>query len=197
MNEDWLRDARKRLLAAPQDGAWIALIVRAIAPGMLERDGAAARTPAHFLVGAWKSSPSGLHPRLPEFAAIASPDASRALRELFVHLPPDARVALVDEEYADALVLAQMVLACDRNLADWQREALEHFIARLEARRQQEIRARYTDREADFERFRGRLLGENAAMQAAVDDRKRAPDGDGDPSSDNDNDNYNDRKGDP
>ena len=96
----------------------------------------------------------------------------------------DARVALVDEEHADALVLAQMVLACDRNLEDWQREALQHFVARLEARRLDEIRARYDDREAGFERFRGRLLGENAGAEVAVDDRKRAPDGLGSPSND-------------
>jgi hypothetical protein len=161
MTEDWLRDARARLLDTPCAGAWIALIVRAIAPGTVVREGSVVRTPAHFLVGAWKPSASGLYPRLPEFAAIASPDGLRALRELFVHLPPDARVALVDDMHADALVLAQMVLACDRNLEDWQRDALLAFVERLGEQRITEIRSRFTDRETGFERFRDRLVGDN------------------------------------
>ena len=156
MDRDWLDDARRRLLTEPQPGCWLALVVRAIDA----RDDGTARTPAHFLVGAWAPDARGLLPRLPEFAAIASPDATRALRELFIHLPAEARVLLVDERHADATLLARMVLACDGNLEPYQRSALEAFVAGRELRFDEAIRAAYTDREGGFERFRGRLLGE-------------------------------------
>ena len=133
--------------------------MRAIEPETHSTPDRDEHTPAHFLVGAWAPSEAGLYPRLPEFAAIASPDAQRALRELFVHLPPDARVHLVDETVGDAALLADMVLACDTNLEPYQRAALERFAARRRARLRDEILRRYTDREGDFERFRGRVLG--------------------------------------
>lgn len=158
-DDDWLRDARPRLKTAPCPGAWLALIVRAIEPQAIEAEGRGGRTPAHFLVGAWAPRPDGLVPRLPEFAAIASPDATRALRELFVHLPPSVPVVLVDESVADAALLARMVLLCDANLEAWQRGALERFAAVADARLDAGIRGQYTDREAGFERFRGRVLG--------------------------------------
>jgi len=158
-DDDWLRDARSRLKTARCPDAWIALIVRAIAPQVIEAEGRVDRTPAHFLLGAWAPRPDGLVPRLPEFAAIASPDATRALRELFVQLPPSVPVVLVDESVADAALLARMVLLCDANLEAWQRGALERFVEVAGARLEAGIRAQYTDREADFERFRGRVLG--------------------------------------
>lgn len=159
MNADWLRDARRRLLEAPQPGCWIGLIVRAIEPRSFSEDGREVRTPAHYVLGAWVPGPSGLYPRLPEFAAIASPDASRALRELFVHLPADAKVVLVDEEHADAALIAEMVLVCDSKLETYQVDALREFIAGRRDRIAALIRRQYTDREAGFEEFRSRLLG--------------------------------------
>jgi hypothetical protein len=159
MASDWLREARPRMLDRPQPGCWYALIVRAIEPLELAVGNRAERTPAHYLLGAWAPSDGGLFPRLPEFAAIASPDATRALRELFVHLPDDAKVLLVGEEYADAALLAEMVLLCDGNLEGYQREALQRFADGRRERLASTIRQRYTDREAGFERFRGRLLG--------------------------------------
>lgn len=159
MSADWLRDARTRLLDAPQRGCWLALIVRAIEPRTCEAGDHTERSPAHFLLGAWAPGADGLYPRLPEFAAIASPDATRALRELFVHLPSDARVLLVDEQRADAVLLAEMVLLCDSNLEPYQRECLEQFAARRRERLAETIRRRYTDREDGFERFRGSLPG--------------------------------------
>jgi len=129
MAEDWLREARGRLLDRPVAGCWLGLIVRAIEPGVRPSVQGEVRTPAHYLVGAWAPSPAGLYPRLPEFAAIASPDSTRALRELFVHLPSQASVHLVDEAHADPALLAEMVLLCDRNLEDYQRDALTSFAA--------------------------------------------------------------------
>lgn len=162
MSEDWLRDARPRLLEAPQPGCWIALIARAIEPRWSSDAGREVRTPAHYVLGAWAPGTGGLYPRLPEFAAIASPDASRALRELFVHLPADAKVVLVDEEHADAALIAEMVLACDSNLEAYQVDALREFIAGRRDRLAALIRRQYTDREAGFEAFRSRLLGDDA-----------------------------------
>lgn len=160
MTEDWLKDARTRLLATPQPGCWLALIARAIEPRVETLDAGVAHTPAHYLVGAWAPGPLGLYPRLPEFAAIASPDSSRALRELFVHLPAQARVHLVDASHADAALLARMVLLCDSNLEPYQREALHRFIEASDDRLAATILQRYTDRERSYERFRDRLSGD-------------------------------------
>lgn len=158
MSDDWLREARARLLEHPEPGGWIGLVVRAIDARTHEQVDARTHTPPHYLVGAWTPGPDGLYPRLPEFAAIASPDGARALRELFVHLPANARVHLVDERVADAALLADMVLVCDRNLEDWQREALEDFALERRAALRAEISRRYSDREGGFERFRDGLL---------------------------------------
>ena len=158
MTEDWLREARARLRERFEPGCWLALVVRAIEP---RTDPAlAARTPAHFLVGAWAPGADGLYARMPEFAAIASPDATRALRELFVHLPADAAVHLTDEDHADPALLARMVLVCDRNLEPYQRDALEDFEHAARAKLARTIAGRYTDRDSGFVRFRDRLLGE-------------------------------------
>ena len=158
MTDDWLSEARLRLLDRPEPGGWLGLVVKAIDARAGDRDDGDPRAPAHYLVGAWAPGPDGLYPRLPEFAAIASPDGARALRELFVHLPPSARIHLVDERVADAALLAEMVLLCDHNLERWQREGLERFALERRAALHARIAGRYTDREADFERFRERLL---------------------------------------
>ena len=159
MSDDWLREARSRLLARPEPGCWIAIVARAIDAATRDTGAAREHTPAHYLVGAWAPGDDGLYPRLPEFAAIASPDGERALRELFAHLPAQARVCLVDERHADTELLAQMVLACDRNLEAYQREALERFAAQRRQALLERIRTGYTDRESGFQRFRDRLLG--------------------------------------
>ncbi len=158
MTEDWLREARTRLLDRPEPGGWIGIVVKAIDARAHELAGASAHTPPHYLLGAWAPGTDGLYPRLPEFAAIASPDGVRALRELFVHLPAGARIHLADERVADAALLAEMVLVCDRNLEDWQREALERFALERRAALRVEIAQRYTDHEGGFERFRDHLF---------------------------------------
>lgn len=158
MTEEWLRQARARLRERFEAGCWLALVVRAIEPRA--DPGTGERTPAHFLVGAWSPGADGLYARLPEFAAIASPDATRALRELFVHLPATATVHLTDEEHADPALLARMVLVCDGHLEPYQRDALEAFERAARERLARTIAARYTDRDSGFVRFRERLPGE-------------------------------------
>ena len=152
-SSDWLRAATRRMRPAHDAQAWLALIVRAFVPD--EGSG----HPPHYLVGAWAPGATGLRERLPEFAAIASPDGTRALRELFVHLPPDVPVHLTDDAHADASLLARMVLLCDRHLEAYQREGLERFVHACDRRLAEAIAARYTDEEPGFARFRARVAG--------------------------------------
>ncbi len=157
---------RTRLLSRPRPGAWLGLVIRAFPPAG-DADG-----PPHWLVAGWRADGDGLVPRLPEFAAIASPDRDRALAELFVHLPPGAAVHLATPERVDAALVAETVLEVDRNLQPWHRAGLRAFAeAHREADRAR-IRARYTDREEGWERLRAGLPGDAAA-------RGGAPGGDG------------------
>lgn len=145
------RMLRTRLVASPRPGAWLALVVRAWAA-----DG---HGPAHWLVAAWAPDAAGLIPRLPEFAAIASPDRDRALAELFAHLPDGVVAHPVSTPHVDAALVGELVLEVDRCLAPAQRDALARFVA---ARRDADlaaIRARYTDREPGFERLVRGVLG--------------------------------------
>lgn len=144
----------KRLLARPRPDAWLGLVIRAFPAA-----GETGEGPPHWLVAGWHADDDGLVPRLPEFAAIASPDRDRALAELLVHLPPEAPVHLVTPERVDAALVAEMVLAVDRHLQPWHRAGLTAFVeAQREADRER-IRARYTDREAGYERMWRTLTG--------------------------------------
>ena len=148
---------RTRLLSRPRPGAWLGLVIRAF-PAAGDAGG-----PPHWLVAGWRADGDGLVPRLPEFAAIASPDRERALAELFVHLPPGAPVHLATPEQVDAALVAETVLEADRTLQPWHRAGLLAFAeAQREADRAR-IRARYTDREEGWERMRARLLGGSVA----------------------------------
>jgi hypothetical protein len=156
---DRLRLLRTRLLASPRAGAWLGLVMRAF-------PAAGDEGPPHWLVAGWAPAPSGLYPRLPEFAAIASPDRDRALAELFVHVPPEAAVHPVSPEFVDAALVGEMVLAVDRNLSDWHRAGLRAFVDAQRAADRARIRARYTDREDGFERFQRRVIGDPAGRGA-------------------------------
>jgi hypothetical protein len=144
---------RARLLARPRPDAWLGLVIRAFPAA--EADGG----PPHWLVAGWRADENGLVPRLPEFAAIASPDRERALSELLVHLPPGASLHLATPERVDAALVAQMVLEVDRNLQPWHRDGLRAFVEAQRAADRARIRARYTDREDGYERMRATLLG--------------------------------------
>ena len=91
--------------------------------------------------------------------AIGSPAADNALAELLGHIPPDAKLWLADRADVDMALVAEVLLAADRNLEPYQREALARFIALERERTRSEIAARYSDRDAGFERFRAQLIG--------------------------------------
>ncbi len=156
---DAMRAAARRLVPAPRAGCWLAAIVRAIAPREVALDDRIERTPAHYLVAAWSPQASGLYERLPDFAAIASPDSQRALRELFVHLPPEVPVHLAGAAHVDLALVADMVLLCDTHLEPYQRDALQAFAREQRDALRRAIVERYTDREEGFVRFRDRALG--------------------------------------
>lgn len=169
--DGWLDTLRTRLVARPRADAWIALVIRAFpataapdgATGGRDGDAAAPADddgPPHWLVAGWPPAEGGLRARLPEFAAIASPDRDRALAELFVHLPPGAVACLVTPEVVDAALVAEMVLAVDRNLAPWHRRGLAAFVDAQRAADRRRIVAGYTDREPAFERLRRGLAGD-------------------------------------
>ena len=139
---------RARLLPQHRPGCWLGLVIRAFGGEL-----------PHWLVAGWEADAVGLYGRLPEFAVMASPDADRALAQLFAQVPPDARVLLVSPEQVDAALVAQMVLEVDRNLQPWHRDALQAFVDAQRAADLARIRGRYTDRDEGFERFAQRLTG--------------------------------------
>jgi hypothetical protein len=89
---------------------------------------------------------------------IGSPDATRALDQLLLHLPPQAKLYLADRDNVDAALAAEILLAGDRNLEDYQRAAIAAFVQAERERVRAAIGARYSDREPGFERFRARVL---------------------------------------
>lgn len=156
------RDAR-RLLARPAPDAWLGLVVRVLDARVHESPAAREHTPPHFVVAGWAPQPDGVYRRLPEFAAIAAPDSRRALREIFVHLPADARLALVDGDVVDPALAAEMVLICDTNLEPYQRDALAGFVSAQREGTRARIAAGYTASEPGYARLRERLFPSDAA----------------------------------
>jgi hypothetical protein len=116
------------------------------------------RTPDHYLAAAWPPGASGWT-RWPEAVVIGSPTSTRALGELFRHLPADARLHLASLEDVDAALAADILLAADRNLEPYQREAIARFADAARGRTRASIAARYSDRDAGFERFRAFVVG--------------------------------------
>jgi hypothetical protein len=147
----------RRLASRWQQGCWTGLVVRVIPAQERDENGVRVRTPDHFLGAAWPPA-SDAPSRWPEVVVIGSPSADNALAELFAHLPADARVHLAAIDDVDAALAARILLAADRNLERYQRDALDAFIAAERARVDAAIAARYTDRDPGFLRFRDRLL---------------------------------------
>jgi hypothetical protein len=147
----------RRLASRWQPGCWTALVVRAIPARERDENGVIVRTPDHFLGAAWP--PQAEAPtRWPEVVVIGSPSADNALAELFTHLPAEVRVYLAGVDDVDAALAAEILLAADRNLEAYQRDALQAFVAAERDRVGDAIAARYTDHDPGFERFRARLL---------------------------------------
>jgi hypothetical protein len=146
----------RRLAPRYSSQAWLAICVKAV-PARQHDDGSAiVRTPDHYLAAAW--APSEQAPsRWPEAVVIGSPTPTRALDELLQRLPAGAMLHLAGLDDVDAALAAEILLHGDRNLEPYQREAIAAFIAAEQARTRSAIGARYTDRDAGYERFRARV----------------------------------------
>lgn len=153
-------DARiaRRLAPACTRECWIGLCVRVIDAAAHETGNAITRTPDHYLAAAW--APADRAPsRWPEAVVIGSPTASCTIETLLRHLPGDAALFLAGLDDVDAALAASILLAADRNLEPYQREAVEAFVRAEHARVGRIIASRYSDRDPAFERFRDAVVG--------------------------------------
>jgi len=78
---------------------------------------------------------------------------------LLRQLPDGAVLFLAGRDDVDAALAAQILLEADRNLEPYQQDRIAAFVAAERERMKDAIAARYTDRDAGFERFRARVLG--------------------------------------
>ena len=148
----------RRLAATYTRACWIGLCVRVIDAATHESDDAITRTPDHYLAAAW--APADRSPgRWPEAVVIGSPTASRTIETLLQHLPADASLFLSGLDDVDAALAASILLAADRNLEPYQRQAVEAFVRAERDRVERIIASRYSDRDPAFERFRDAIVG--------------------------------------
>ncbi len=153
-------DARiaRRLASDASPSSWTGICVKVVTAAAREEAGVVVRTPDHYLAAAWPPATCGWT-RWPEVVVIGSPTPSRALAELFVRLPPDAKLHLAALEDVDAALAAQILLAADRNLEPYQRDAITQFARVAHERTLASIVERYSDRDPGFERFRAFVVG--------------------------------------
>ena len=137
---------------------WVGLCVRVIDAAAHESPEAITRTPGHYLAAAWAPAESA-PVRWPEAVVIGSPTALRTIQTLLLHLPADASLFLAGLDDVDAALAASILLAADRNLEPYQREAVEAFVRAERDRVARTIASRYSDRDAAFERFRSAVVG--------------------------------------
>jgi hypothetical protein len=148
----------RRLTADYTAEAWRIVCVRVIGEAVRDQGGEPVRTPAHYLAAAW--SPGAVAPsRWPEAVVIGSPTSERALAELASQLPNHARLWLGSTDQLDAALAAEILLAADRNLEDYQRAGVAAFVAAERARTERVLAGSYTDVDPGFQRFRARVLG--------------------------------------
>jgi len=162
MRQDADAQVARRLAARFDPECWIVLCVRVVAAATHETATAVTSTPDHYLAAAWPPPASG-PTHWPEAVVIGSPTATRALAELLRHLPAAASLHLVGLDEVDAALAAGILLAADRNLEPYQREAIAAFVASERQRVQTASTSRYTDRDPGFERFRAVVLGHNGS----------------------------------
>jgi len=148
----------KRLAPAAAPDCWTGVCVKVVPAASHEDARGIVHTPDHFLAAAWPPGASGWTP-WPEAVVIGSPTSTRALAELFRQLPADARLYLASLEDVDAALAAEILLAADRNLEPYQRAAVERFAQAARERARAQIAARYTDRDAGYDRFRAFVVG--------------------------------------
>ncbi|GIK86000.1 MAG: hypothetical protein BroJett026_14810 [Betaproteobacteria bacterium] len=148
----------RRLAPRWAPDAWTGVCVRVVAAATREDGGARVTTPDHYLAAAWAPAVRG-PARWPEAVVIGSPTVTRALDELFRHLPDGAMLFLAARDDVDAALAADILLACDRNLEPYQAQAVAAFARDERERVREAIARRYTDSDSGFERFRARVLG--------------------------------------
>jgi len=148
----------RRLAPRPSPTSYVGVCVHVVAAAERAESGTSVATPDHYLAAAWLPPAAGPS-RWPEAVAIGSPTATHALDLLLCQLPADATLFLAGRDDVDAVLAAEILLEVDRNLEAYQREGVARFVEAERARTTQAIAARYTDRDAGFERFRARVLG--------------------------------------
>lgn len=161
--DDDVRIAR-RLVREPSAACWTGACVKVVSARSLGDPKAPVQTPDHYLAAAWPPGEAGWT-RWPEAVIIGSPTPTRALEELLRDLPGDARLYLAGLDEVDAALASEILLAADRNLEAYQREALASFATAQRARTQAVIAVRYCDRNPGFERFRESFLGADPSAQ--------------------------------
>ena len=119
---------------------------------------APAIAPSISLAAAWLPG-TAVPSRWPEAVVIGSPTSERALAELALQLPADARLWLGDTDQLDAALAAEILLAADRNLDSYQRVGIAAFVVAERERSQRALARTYTDLDPAFERFRAQLFG--------------------------------------
>ena len=149
----------RRLAPRFRVDCWIGLCVRILSAASRETPDGIVHTPDHFLAAAW-SPPSRGPARWPEVVVIGSPTSARTLAELLRHVPDEAMLHLAGLDDVDAALAADILAAADRNLEPYQRDAVVAFAHSERARARELVAARYSDRDAGFERFRAVVLGD-------------------------------------
>jgi len=148
----------RRLAPRPSPAAYIGVCVHVVTAAERAEAGTYVATPDHWLAAAWPPPASG-PTRWPEAVTIGSPTATHALDLLLRQLPDGAVLFLAGRDDVDAALAAQILLEADRNLEPYQQDRIAAFVAAERERMKDAIAARYTDRDAGFERFRARVLG--------------------------------------
>lgn len=148
----------RRLAPRPSATAFVGVCVHVVDAAEVLQGSTRVATPDHWLAAAWPPPASG-PTRWPEAVTIGSPTATHALDLLLRQLPADAMLFLAGRDDVDAALAAQILLEADRNLEPYQQDRIAAFVAAERERMKDAIAARYTDRDAGFERFRARVLG--------------------------------------
>lgn len=159
----WLRELAARIAKQWTPDCWFGFIVEAVPESFEDADGddggvERVHHPAHFLVAAWEPVDAPPLPQLPSAAAIVSGTVANAAAELLRLCDRTAPLAMLGRDDVNAAVVADMIIAGDRNLAPRYRDGLERFVADERARWRARIASDYTDRDEGYERFKAQLL---------------------------------------
>lgn len=158
-----LRALAARRVPGWTPACWFVFMAEAIAESFEDADaddGGRERVhhPAHFLVAVWSPVDAPPLPQLPDAAAIVAGTLVNAAAEALRLCPADVPLMLVAREQINPIVVADMIIAGDRNLGARYRAALEDFAAAERARWRAAIDHEYTDRDEGYERFKTHLF---------------------------------------